>query len=108
MTLPKSIKIGPHTFTTRVSDAAIMAMADARGDGISAFTDLSQLTMTFATASNLPVSVIHEVLHALFDNCGLNVRLGSDREEDVIQSIDHGLLAVLRSNPTLVEYLTKG
>lgn len=102
--MPRSIRIGPYTFTLRVDDAAVMGTQDS----IVAFTDLPKRVMTFSSNADQPASVVHESLHAIFDQSCLNIRLGSEREEDVIQSIDHGVLAWIRANPALMRYLVEG
>lgn len=104
---PRTLRIGPYTFTLRVDDAAIIDEVGTGVDSIAAFTNLAALTMTFATKANQPAAVVHEILHVLSDQSGLNIRLGQEREEDVVQSLEHGLLAVIRANPALIAYLTE-
>ena len=102
---PRTLRIGPYRFTLRVDDAAVLAYQDAGGAGVGALTNLPDHTMIFASACDHPAAILHEILHALADQSGLNIRLGNEREEDVIQSLDHGLLGVLRDNPDLLRYL---
>ena len=51
-------------------------------------------------------TLLHEVVHAvLFERA---VNLTTKQEEDVARNLGTGLLAVLRDNPELIEYLTDG
>ena len=103
--LPRSLRIGPYTYTLRVDDAAILAYQAQAGEIVGALTHLESFEMKFASTSSGPSTVLHEVLHVLMDQSGLAQRLGDEREEDTIQSLDHLLLGVLRANPALVAYL---
>ena len=105
--MPRTVKIGPYRYSLLVDDAAVAAQERASNDSIDAFTSLAKHEMRFSSAAHQPVSVIHEVLHALFDLTGANIRLGSEREEDVIQSIDHLIVALLQENPALIRYLVE-
>ena len=104
--LPKSVKIGPYKYALRVDDAAVLQRSDDSNDCINGYCDLDAHEIVFATRAQKPSSVLHEVLHAVFDQSGLNIRLGAEREEDVVQSLDHILWGVLRDNPNLVAFLT--
>ena len=104
--MPKTLRIGPYKYTLKVDDAAILDYQSVGGEQVGAFTDPPHRSMTFASASSQPSTTLHEVLHVLCDQSGLNIRLGSEREEDVIQSIEHLLLGVIRDNPALIAYLT--
>lgn len=51
------------------------------------------------------VTVMHELLHAVTEMCGLDHRLGVSEEEDVVTTLAPALVDVLRRNPELVAYL---
>jgi hypothetical protein len=48
--------------------------------------------------------VLHEVLHACF--VATNLGLGAEGEEAIVKALTGPLLEVLRSNPTLINYIT--
>lgn len=52
-------------------------------------------------------TVLHEVLHALFDDSGAPIADDVDQEEIVIRALSPRLYAVLVENPGLVAYLTE-
>lgn len=51
-------------------------------------------------------TLLHEVLHAVFDMTGLGHDLAADDlDESVIRRLTPALLGVIRANPELVKYL---
>ncbi len=50
-----------------------------------------------------PITLLHEVLHGILQNAGLD-----DQPEPLVRAIAHGVVQVLRDNPGLVTYLTRG
>lgn len=52
-------------------------------------------------------TLLHEVLHALFDDSGWFIDNEDDNEEKVIRALSPRLYAVLVENPLLVAYLSE-
>ena len=105
--LPRALTIGPYRYELRVDAPAVLTYTNIVGTGANGFSELLEHRIVLASAENAHHVILHEILHVLADQSGLDMRLGTDRTEDVIQSIDHLLLGVIRANPALVEYLTE-
>jgi hypothetical protein len=104
---PKEIDVGPFTYRVR-SDADAVARIDAEESGL-----YDDETLTITINPNRPAQVrrevlLHEFLHAVTDITGLAHELGQKREEKIVRRMAPVLLAALRANPELVDYLTDG
>lgn len=97
LTRPKSILIGPHTFTIEWSDT----IDDC---GTMAGHDLAIQVSSKLPASLAKETLLHEILHAILYLNG-NVEEPLD-EERIVQGLGAGLLAVFSENPVVVDYLT--
>lgn len=105
--LPSNIKFGPFDIALRVDGLATAQMGGALG-----------ITMwegaTILVKPGLPdilkkEVVLHEVLHGIIAVSNIQGPLRSnDNEEQVVAILAPWLLAVLRDNPRLVEFLTCG
>jgi Zn-dependent peptidase ImmA (M78 family) len=49
------------------------------------------------------IALLHETLHGIMHQSGII----SDDEESIVIAISHGLYALLRNNPELVDYIVK-
>lgn len=95
---PRRFRVGPYSYRLEMRHG---------GDELG-LTDLNMLTVNIRAelAADLTrETVLHEVLHTITDMIGERMRLGSDREEEIIRSLSPALLMVLRDNPKLVAYL---
>lgn len=54
------------------------------------------------------VALLHEILHAIIRQTGLEFEGDDYTEEKFVIAISHGLLALLRHNPELLNYITGG
>lgn len=104
MSAPKKVDVGPFRYTLYFSPVPL--------DGYSGLMDANSRTISIdGTMKNPEETVMHEVLHAIIDLTGL--RSGSKEEtievteEKLVAALSPWLLLVLRSNPTLVSFLTK-
>ena len=109
--LPRTVKIGPHTYRVKIDGAAVDRLAKEHGRPLDAYTDFQDHTIVMQRKqSDRRRTLLHETLHALLDLSGIDLRLGSKKppdDEEIIQSLDGMLLAVLRDNPTLLAFLTE-
>jgi hypothetical protein len=55
--------------------------------------------------SQIQDTLLHELLHALFDACGLSVELEGNIEERIVRVLAPALLSMLKDNPGLVKKL---
>lgn len=114
--MPTRITIGTVTYTVTIDPDDWMRIEHNSRK----FDDYAHTKHNIATIylnpdqapSVLPLTLWHEVLHALAETCmgapdwrGLG-KDKDDREESVIRAWEHPTLAVLRDNPQLVAYLT--
>jgi hypothetical protein len=103
---PARLHVGPHQYTVNV-DAVRCRDLGVRGQ-----TDADALAILLNPA--LPISMqrdtlLHELLHALFDVQGTDVSdrplLDDDEEERLVRGLAPLLLDALRRNPRLVTFL---
>lgn len=108
MTLPKKVYVAPHVMAILYDDDnRLKELEDLNGlcdfDTGRIWIDRQQTPLMEKD------TVLHEVLHAVLDQCGVKRRfkdVDKEFEEDVVVEIAPRLLQVLRDNPRLVEYLT--
>jgi hypothetical protein len=102
--LPKKIKIGCHDYNVGTVEGLVTL--DEEPDtawGLSVYASQSILLEKDMTKSFKREVLLHEILHCVMLNAGGH--LGCEDEELVIRTIAPSLLAVLRENPELIEYL---
>lgn len=102
MTPPKTIRVGPYTFTIKVFPEIIET--GAYGD-----THVSKTAIRYSPELSPAMeraTILHEVLHATAHSVGIDDTVELN-QETLIQRIDGALLAVLRDNPDLLTYLTE-
>lgn len=98
-TLPATIKVGPHVYRV-VSPNRALEAEDAAGRTSPAVGEIqvrSEHSHTYVADT-----LLHEVLHAVIHNVS---GAPSDQEEQFVERMSTGLLAVLRENPDLVAFL---
>ena len=101
MVIPRTIKVGPHTYTVVRKTAE--EMPDSLGS--CEFDDLQIWIRKRLRTSKAKEILLHEVLHACTHptmNCS-----GDHSDEDFVAAVAPVLLEVMLENPKLVEYLTK-
>ncbi len=52
-------------------------------------------------------TLLHEALHAMFWDAGLNTKFNKDDEEILVRVLEGRLLAFLKDNPKAVEYIVE-
>lgn len=100
---PKLIYVGPTNvdvkFKKNLSAAAYVGEFDEGNTAILLRKEQSE--------ASLRDSVIHEILHVIIYLAGIrqNLNLPHDEEEKLVVAISPWILALMRDNPTLVEFL---
>jgi hypothetical protein len=97
---PRKVKVGPHEYRVRVDKSGVLMAAERLGQHRMA--DLRMDVAGGQAPSMLRDTVLHEVMHAVF----VGMELSEDDEEKFVSRLTPVLLAVLRDNPKLVEFLT--
>lgn len=97
---PQRIRISPHTWRLRRCPVDV----DGELHGALQERELRILVARGHAPSQLRDTVLHEVLHAIWAQCGLEFE--HDDQERVVASMSPRLLACLRDNPELVAFLT--
>lgn len=103
MKLPRDILIGPHLYKVRSGKKAAAKMDDGQL-GESCSRSLTIWVHPNQHDSSVADTLLHEVLHACWDQTSLRC-LDSAQEEAAVSSLAPLLLAVLRANPDLVDAL---
>ncbi len=108
---PDHVIVGPLNYALEVDENAINAASHEEKAGLLGCANHVRLQIIIRPGMAPDVEaeiVLHEVLHAINDVTGLKMRLDADDEEDAVNSTAPLLLDVLRRNPELVAYLTRG
>lgn len=103
MRYPKSIKVGPYEFTL-VKDKWLGPIA--QNAGVTG-TDVERIHIATGLSKGMERdTVLHEALHAVWTQTALDRKYDEEAEEEAIWQLSPRILALLRDNPELVEYLT--
>lgn len=109
---PAGVVVGPFRYAVVVDKDAIARASHADGGGsLSGQTDKDRLTIVIdpdQADDQLADTVLHECLHAVMGLVGADVELGVEKEEQLVRRVSPVLLDLLRRNPKLVAWLTKG
>lgn len=102
---PRRIRIGPHTYKVTVNEGPRLRGEGRRGD---CNPDQCRVAIDPDLPHTMAAdSLLHELTHCAWSQSALR---GSDalddHEEAIVQALAPLLLALLRSNPKLVAYLT--
>lgn len=115
--LPAAVTVGPYRLTVCADQAAIDRAGQVAGANLLGQHDMRSGSIALAPdlASDIEAeTLLHEVLHALFDATGVGggegeeTLLERDAEERLIRQCSPMLLDLLRRNPDLLAYLTSG
>src|SRR3990167_6087127 len=97
------VKIGEFTYTVVEVDEPKLGDDDTR-DGLHACIQFSTCTIQLRREMDTTmkiVALLHEILHAIGRQAGLEFEPGEFTEEKFVITFSHGLLALLRHNPEL-------
>jgi hypothetical protein len=104
--LPRTIQVGIHTYTVNKTKHAARKVRDDERHGDCNSNDLAIRIDTHRPSSVVAETLLHETLHACWNQAGLNEQHDGDAEERAVVALAPLLLDVLQSNPTLIRYLT--
>lgn len=105
----KNVKIGEFIYTVTEVDEPKDGDDDTRQ--LYARVVYSQCLIELKRETNpdmKAVALLHEILHAIGRQSGLEYEGDDYTEEKFVITFSHGLLALLRHNPELVRYLIDG
>lgn len=108
LTSLKKINIGPLVYTIKFTDSP---KYDENEEPLSGYIDTDNLIIY--VDKNLPsgkihVILIHEVLHGMLIQSGLNLREEDDKlYEQIIESLSHSIYGLVKENKTLINYIQK-
>ena len=106
--IPKVIHIGPHPYTVVVDEERINKESVEAKTRLLGYCDSERSEMILRPGqsdSQQKDTILHEVLHAITHQTGIQHELGDDDEEKMVVRMTPLLLLVLQSNWDLVEYL---
>ncbi len=114
MTRPARIDLLGQPFTVRWEERSGVRLHEDDdgywGVGISVINEQQVVVRTSQGPHQLRDTLLHEILHALIIMTGQSERFrgsGKHPEEPVVAAVATALLAVLRSNPEVVAWLTE-
>lgn len=101
--LPETVRIGPVAY--RICQVHDLMGTDDGGKSIWLNGRCRYTSARIELCDELgeqvkPVGLMHEVLHGILEQAGVK-----EQPEDVIIALGYGLVALLRDNPELVDYL---
>lgn len=107
--IPKKIKVGPFDFSITSDKKSFdnygLKVKDLEAVG---YTDDQQLNIHIAPGLSPGAErevCLHETFHAMYYLMGLDLALGPDKEELIVNAFGVAMLQVIRDNPGLIEYL---
>lgn len=109
MNLPKKIKVGPFDYAVDDDLPALRKEMVALKAELLGWSDEITLRISInpeQAPGMLRDTLLHEVLHQVFNMTGQADEWGKEGAEEAILRLTPALLAVLRENPKVVDYLT--
>jgi hypothetical protein len=98
---PNNLRIGPYTYSVEILDK----LDDDETDGVAYGVHMHGIKIQFKREQKNKVwaadTVIHEILHGVFDNMGL------DLPERDVSSIATSLTQVLRDSPKALAWIAR-
>jgi hypothetical protein len=88
--IPSKVKIGNLYFDVKVVPAEELKNKEGKqGNGHTKFSTLEIRIADDMALEKQKVTYWHEVLHAMFEVSGLNVRYTREQEEEIIKALSH-------------------
>jgi hypothetical protein len=104
---PRKVKVGGYTFTVE-PDGGLSAFHSVNGVcGPDTQQVLYDPQVGFVVLRD---TILHELMHGITNQlafCEKQVGLSDDQEEHVVRTLSTAILALLRDNPKLVQFLTE-
>ena len=103
--LPRRLKVGPY-------DWSVVCLDDGDDNCGQADFETHRLNLwpnNLTSPSHAVGIVVHECLHVIFDNHGLEKmkRGKDDREEAIVMGFESGLVSLFRDNPKILTWMKK-
>ena len=99
---PETVYVEPYTYEV-VQDANWSAQTGNMGN---CMNDMQRIIIDSSlTPQSERDTVLHELLHAIWGQTSLQKRDTEDQQEEAIWQLTPRILALLKDNPRLVEYL---
>ena len=100
MTIPESIKIGGFDWNIK-RDINVTSEGNVFGSAHYKSQSIFIEPEPFCTKQKAEQCLLHETIHAIFWQTGLNQRINNinkDLEEEIVSALAHGLYQVLKDN----------
>ena len=108
MIKPKNVVIGPITYDVIYDQASMDSESVDNNVELVGLTEPYKATIHVSPGISeqvQPITLAHEVLHALWFSAGLN-HIDNPTQENVVSMMAPGLVSFLRDNIVAVEYLS--
>ena len=107
---PRRIKVSTYSYTVRRDEVEINRLSVESQIDFMGHTNHRDLVMTIRPGPSQQerVTVLHEVLHGVFEAVGLGERpefKAGTLQEEIISALDATLVQVFEDNPALVAFL---
>lgn len=109
MSLPDSVKVGPHIYTVESSEAAVDRVCHKHQRELDGCADHQYQLITISPngADSYRKDVfLHEVLHAVITATAMEFEQ-EDGEERLVGAMSTMLLQVIRDNPEVIRWLSQ-
>lgn len=107
--LPTSVEVGPFRYEVSIDPDELAHTCRSEHADLMGHTNHRHLRIVLDVSlapDMLAETLMHEVLHAVFEVNGLSDEWGAEREEAVVRRTSPMLVEVLRRNPELVAFVT--
>jgi hypothetical protein len=102
-TLPRRIKVGAYDWRIKVDPGPSEDYGETNFDK----AEITIWPANHQSPERLVGTVIHELLHVIYDNEELDGAVG-DIEEPVVVGFETGLVSLFRDNPKLLNWIKRG
>ena len=102
--VPRKIRVGPHTYRIQTGKKAKQHLDDLGLVGQCIPAEAVIMVDPDLSGTVAAECLLHEVLHAIYDQTSLRGG-GKSAEEDVVSAISPLIVSVLRDNPSLISLL---
>ncbi len=104
VTVPAAVIVGPHVYRIAATRKAERKLTADGNLGMCDTTTSTILVMPGQSPTQLADTLLHEIIHAAFDQTPLR-QGNTGTEEEIVSALTPILLGVLRNNPEFVELL---
>lgn len=107
--LPDTVHVHPFDYTVSTDRTELLERCLSEETDLLGHTDHKSLRILVDVGAEPAVcaeTLLHEILHTLTVATGLTAELDPDVEEGLVTRLTPRLLAVLRDNPAVIDYLT--